>query len=84
METVEDPRNAWIGLGPVGMATKISKAAKAAKEALTHRLFDGTDVHSSYATEEAATAARAKLEKKGWDLSYGEMGDKELKPFKIN
>lgn len=26
---VEDPRNAWIGLGPVGMATKMPKAAKA-------------------------------------------------------
>lgn len=30
MNVVEDPRNAWIGLGPIGMATKIPKAAKGA------------------------------------------------------
>lgn len=28
MGIAEDPRNAWIGLGPIGMATKIPKAAK--------------------------------------------------------
>lgn len=29
MGVAEDPRNAWIGAGPIGMATKIPRAAKA-------------------------------------------------------
>lgn len=38
MGAMEDPRNAWIGMGPVAAMAKIPKAAKAVKKAIVGKL----------------------------------------------
>lgn len=41
MNVAEDPRNAWIGLGPAGLATKIPKAGKQLLKTVPETTFTG-------------------------------------------